>query len=74
MKKLNMKYPHSLRQETTASEILSKCRHLTLCGQDEHGELEWIGTTDQYIQAEIDNVNIIHFAEVKKSWRYGYSI
>ncbi len=37
-----------------AYELLSKLRNLTLAGQNEDGELEWIGTTKQWRDADID--------------------
>jgi len=31
-----------------AYELLAKLRRLTLCGQNEEGELEWVGTSSQW--------------------------
>lgn len=27
-----------------AYQLLARCKYLTLCGQDEDGDLEWVGT------------------------------
>lgn len=35
-------------------ELLPKLRHLTLCGQNEEGELEWIGTAQEWRFAELE--------------------
>jgi hypothetical protein len=32
----------------TAKELNAMCRHLTLAGRNEEGELEWIGTPTQW--------------------------
>lgn len=32
-------------------ELRSRLTHLTLCGQDEDGELEWIGTNHEWFKA-----------------------
>lgn len=34
-----------------AYELLPRLVHLTLSGQNEDGELEWIGTNDQWYRA-----------------------
>lgn len=36
----------------TAYELLPKLIHLTLAGQDEEGNLEWIGTREQWDEAQ----------------------
>jgi hypothetical protein len=35
-----------------AYELLARCRHLTLAGQDEDGELEWMGTQEHWREVE----------------------
>jgi hypothetical protein len=35
-----------------AYELLARLKHLTLCGVDEDGELEWIGTRQAYDKVE----------------------
>jgi hypothetical protein len=35
-----------------AYELLAKLHNLTLCGQDDEGQLEWIGTREQWEKAE----------------------
>lgn len=37
-----------------AYELLARCKHLTLGGQDEDGELEWIGTKEQFERVEAE--------------------
>jgi hypothetical protein len=42
----------------TARELLAKLRHLTLVGQTEGGDLEWMGTEEQwdrYVAEAIDH-------------------
>lgn len=40
----------------TAYELLARLRHLQLCGQNESGELEFMGTREQWnwTETEID--------------------
>lgn len=40
----------------TARELNAMCRHLALAGQNEDGELEWIGTSRQWsdLQGELN--------------------
>lgn len=38
-----------------AYELLGKLRNLTLTGQNEEGELEWIGTDRQWRDSEIES-------------------
>lgn len=42
-----------------AYELLAKLRILTLSGQDEYGELEWIGTRSQWNALEMMEENIV---------------
>lgn len=35
-----------------AYELLARLRLLVLCGQDEDGELEWLGTQQKWNQVE----------------------
>ena len=37
-----------------ACQLLPKLRHLTLAGQNEEGELEWIGTSKEWRLAELE--------------------
>lgn len=32
-----------------AYQLLARCTHLTLWGQDEDGDLEWVGTNDHWL-------------------------
>lgn len=38
----------------TARELLAKLRHLTLVGQNEKGELEWVGTDKNWRSVNTD--------------------
>lgn len=51
-----------------ASELLGNCRHLTLCGVDEDGNLEWIGTGQQWVNAQVEKINIEYLADSIKSF------
>lgn len=62
-------YPHTLRQEARGAEILAKCRNLVLGGQNEYGELEWIGTYQQWSNAIQEELNILHLEEKKKEFK-----
>jgi hypothetical protein len=35
-----------------AYQLLARLNHLVLCGQDEYGELEWMGTGRQWDRVE----------------------
>lgn len=41
------------------STLLAKLRTLTLAGQNEEGELEWIGTDRQWRESEIEEMAIV---------------
>lgn len=42
-----------------AYELLAKLRILTLSGQDEDGDLEWIGTRDKWESLDKEERNIL---------------
>ena len=42
-----------------AYELLARCKHLTLCGVDEDGELQWIGTAQQWGDVTFDEMNVL---------------
>jgi hypothetical protein len=44
-----------------AYELLPKLRHLTLSGVNEEGELEWIGTFQEWQE--------VNYEEMKMIWR-----
>lgn len=56
-----------------AYEILANCNNLTLGGVNEDGDLEWIGTYQQWVNAEEEKENILHLYEMqiefRKVWR-----
>ena len=51
-----------------AYELLAKLRYLTLVGQDDEGELEWIGTDHQFKMVKIEEECILRDWEVNQSW------
>lgn len=51
-----------------AYELLAKLRHLTLWGQDVCGELEWVGTYQDWVLVEEEKKNILAFDEIKKAY------
>jgi hypothetical protein len=52
-----------------AYELLARCRHLTLCGIGEHGELEWEGTYLNWVSVESEKVNIVYLDRVDKEFQ-----
>lgn len=42
-----------------ANELLAKLNNLTLCGQNEDGELEWIGTAKQWKKARTEEESVL---------------
>ena len=42
-----------------AYEVLAKCNHLVLGGQNEDGNLEWIGTKEEWAEANREETNAI---------------
>lgn len=52
-----------------AYEILANCKNLVLGGVDDDGDLEWIGTYQQWVAAEEEKQNILHLYEAKKEFR-----
>jgi hypothetical protein len=46
-----------------ASELLGNCRHLTLAGVDDEGNLEWIGTYQQWVNAQVEKINVEYLAD-----------
>lgn len=42
-----------------AYELLARCRHLTLTGQDDDGELEWVGTKEKWEAVNKEEVEAI---------------
>jgi hypothetical protein len=52
-----------------AYDLLAKCRHLTLAGINKDGELEWIGTYQQWINSEEEKQNIIHLYNMRKQFK-----
>jgi hypothetical protein len=49
-----------------AYELLAKLQLLTLCGQNEDGELEWIGRTQNWDALAIEEENILREYELSK--------
>ncbi len=41
-----------------ASELKRHLEHLTLVGQDDEGNLEWIGTEEDFSNAELENYGL----------------
>lgn len=41
-------------------ELLSKLRNLTLVGTDEEGELEFVGTPENWKESELDEIDLIN--------------
>jgi hypothetical protein len=41
----------------TARDLLAKLKHLTLVGQNEQGELEWMGTEEQWDRYLDETIN-----------------
>ena len=39
-----------------AYQLLARLNHLTLAGQDEYGDLEWIGTYGQWMQVSKEEI------------------
>lgn len=61
------------RPVTFAYELLARCRHLVLAGRDEDGDLEWVGTKEQWQASLIEEEDIVRnhiehkpFAEIWK--------
>ena len=40
-----------------ALELRAKLKHLTLAGQNPDGELEWIGTNEQWLKVNEEETN-----------------
>lgn len=51
-----------------AFELLARLQLLTLCGQDEDGELEFVGTARQWFALTQTEVNIINAWKVNKTF------
>jgi hypothetical protein len=57
------------RPVTYAYELLAKLRVLTLTGQDEDGELEWVGPHDAWQQIEEEENAILWENQFQKLWK-----
>lgn len=53
-----------------AYELLARCRHLTLCGVDEYGELEWLGTLEHWNSLPFEEERILSNWEVRQMWKH----
>lgn len=51
-----------------ASELLAKLNLLALCGQNEDGELEWIGSDKQWDKLEIEEEAILRDYQLEKEF------
>lgn len=47
-----------------AYELLAKLRLLTLVGQNDEGELEWVGTTKQWKELKYEEESILRDADL----------
>ena len=52
----------------TAYDLLANCRHLKLGGVDDDGNLEWIGTYQEWVAAEEEKKNILYLHGIKKKF------